>query len=298
MNVLLATHGRSEMLRQVLACLLAGADAGGITRMVIVENGEKCGAEELIDSLDSGGLIQYMYSEPANKSLALNLGLQSCDDGLVFMTDDDVRIEADVLSAYRAAAEEYGPGHYFGGPTVAEYEADPGEKMKGLLPVSARGLSKESLVGATSFLGFNWAAFKQDMVKTGGFDPRFGPGSTTGATGQESAMQRRLLSLGCHPVPLYDAVVAHMVPSERSTPEWIISRAYKHGIESALLASETDGATLAKTGRELKYQVLKHWVGSLFFRSPYRKATYGYFRSKERGFRHGCGLCRQQQMAN
>ena len=67
------------------------------------------------------------------------------------------------------------------------------------------------------YLGCNWAAFTGDLRAAGGFDANFGPGSPTGATGQEAEMQERLLARGVRQVDVPDALVWHYVPEERST---------------------------------------------------------------------------------
>ena len=69
-----------------------------------------------------------------------------------------------------------------------------------------------SVITSSIFLGLNWAAFASDLKEVGGFDPRFGPGSATGSTGQETAMQRRFLAAGLHGRDVPHAEVWHWIP--------------------------------------------------------------------------------------
>jgi len=90
----------------------------------------------------------------------------------------------------------------------------------------------------TLFLGFNWAAHSQDLRRVGGFDPNFGPGSPTGARGQESNMQLRLQASNVRPQYVADAMVWHFVPESRCSVEWSLDRVYQHAVESGLRSGE------------------------------------------------------------
>ena len=84
------------------------------------------------------------------------------------------------------------------------------------------------------FFGANWAAFSRDLIDAGGFDGRFGPGASTGATGQETHMQDLLVRNGVEPVYIHEAVVWHFVPRSRSSPEWALDREYRNTIASEM----------------------------------------------------------------
>src|SRR3569623_2649032 len=77
----------------------------------------------------------------------------------------------------------------------------------------------------------NWAAFAEDLVAAGGFDTRLGPGGTSGAAGQETEMQRRLLAGGARPMYVPSAVAWHYLHREFLEREWILKRSYKHALE-------------------------------------------------------------------
>ena len=85
-----------------------------------------------------------------------------------------------------------------------------------------------------SFLGFNWAAFHADITRVGGFNPSFGPGAARGSTGQERAMQQRLLDAGCEGRYVPDAKVCHWVPRERCSPRWAFFNVYRDGVSRGL----------------------------------------------------------------
>ena len=144
--------------------------------------------------------------------------------------DDDVEVGEDVLKQYASAARGLAEGAFFGGSVRTRWEEAPPEWLLALLPPSAKGLDLGGKDCNQLYLGFNWAAFAEDIIAAGGFDPNFGPGSPTGSTGQESQMQRRLLGRGCRMINVPEAVVTHYVPQSRCNPAWAVRRAFRNGI--------------------------------------------------------------------
>lgn len=233
----IATHGRGELLERTLASLAAATLPERYAGTLVVENGPPAGARDVVAAAPAALRATYLHVERANKSAALNAALATIDDDvLLVFTDDDVRVEEGVLLAYARASEGLRGGVYFGGPVEAEHEVPPPPHHLLLLPPSARGwpLAHERPVTGHRFVGFNWAAFAGDLKRAGGFDPRFGPGSSTGSTGQESNMQDRLFAMGVKPQYLPQARVWHWVPKERCSPNWILQRGYRYGVQCGL----------------------------------------------------------------
>ncbi len=238
LSVAIATAGRPDLLRRTLQSLAACTKPAGYFETVVVENGTRGQAEQVVAEFRSSLNARYLYVARANKSAALNAALESGNFGLVFFTDDDVWVESETLAAYERAAREIAGGCFFGGATVAEYEAPPPEWLVNYLPRSARewhwqGPGNE--VTGPGFLGFNWAAFASDLRAAGGFDVSRGPG--TESTGQETDMQRRLLASGLKGIYVGEAVVRHFVSARQCSPQWVIERKYRHGIEMGRLSA-------------------------------------------------------------
>lgn len=209
----------------------------GYRQTVVVENGPKCDeVEATVREFSESLNTQYRYVEQAGKSLALSLAVDSLGGDLVFFTDDDVRVEPHTLSAYAAAATGISTGVFFGGPTRTDYEHEPQPWLLNYLPKSAQPWQLKNCptgrVSKPEFLGFNWAAFAQDIRKVGSFDPNRGPGASNKfTTGDETDLQRRLLSAGLIGKYVELATVWHYIPAERCSLEWAIDRNYRHGIE-------------------------------------------------------------------
>lgn len=239
MNVLLATRGRPSLFRESLISILEAAATVNCEKIVVVENGGDFGSQSICEEVDSERRIKFVKVLEANKSIALNEGLRHCDDDLIFMTDDDVKLPKSLLSAYKEHAAINPERTFFGGPTRSTFESVPPPWFMNMLPLSARGFDpKPNDVSGDfyTFLGFNWAAYKTDLQEAGSFSPHFGPGAESKATGQESYMQRRLREIGCRGRVVPNAIIAHFVPKERCNMEWLLERAFRQGSEIGVTA--------------------------------------------------------------
>jgi GT2 family glycosyltransferase len=231
---IIATSGRPELLKRTLESLGKCTLPASFAEAIVVENGPASGSREIVESGPAELKLRYLYFAQGNKSAALNAALETLGDCLIFFTDDDVRVDGGVLTAYAEAAAARGPGHFFGGPVGADYDTPPPQWLLNYLPRSATGweAAAENFSEAShEFLGFNWAAFSGDVREAGGFNPNRGPGALSGSTGQESDMQRRLVARGIGSVYVPGARVWHFVPPDRCSPQWAIERAYRHGVE-------------------------------------------------------------------
>ncbi|MHC4809224.1 MAG: glycosyltransferase family 2 protein [Planctomycetota bacterium] len=230
MFVLIPTHGRTPLLERTLASLAACRRPDGYRATIVIENGSRAGAEQVVAAADPALAARYLHEERPNKSHALNVALRECPDAFVVFLDDDILLAPESLEAYAAARLEHPGRHFFGGPCIAEWEREPPDWLKDLLPASARGWSIEDPEGPLTevmFLGFNWAAEAADVLEAGGFDPERGPG--TPSMGQESDMMQRLVNRGWSGIYVPQAVAHHHVPWDRCSPEWAIARASRFG---------------------------------------------------------------------
>lgn len=231
MTVLIPTHGRPTLLKRTLESLQACKLPESYHELVVIENGSRDGAEELIAKLPERLNARYMYRERGNKSYALNEALKTIEDGLAVFFDDDVRVHPDTLGAYAESASRRCKGYFYGGPIACDYESKPPEWLISYLPYSARGWPLTKDIQEENwkyFLGFNWAAFVNDLRLAGGFDTNYGPGGR--GTGQETEMQHRLLQKGASRIFVAEAKVWHWVPEARCNPNWALNRSYKNGI--------------------------------------------------------------------
>ena len=238
-SVLFATARRLKLVRRTLQSLVTTKKPDQFQGVWVVENGTATGVEQVVQEFSSSLPVHYLFCDQANKSVALNFGLANLPEGLVHMTDDDVRYHPETLVSLEEAAA-HAPGHsYFGGPFDVDYEVAPPKWLIPWLPYSARGWSRPhdelTQLPRGRFYGCNFAVRRNDMVKLGGFDPMMGPGSPSGASGGETDLQLRLQQQDFQSWYAPSMKVAHYVPESRCSPEWAIDRAYQHGLGWGLL---------------------------------------------------------------
>jgi GT2 family glycosyltransferase len=236
--VMIPTAGRSELLHMTLASLVKCRKPEIYHGTILVENGPKTGAEKVARAFEKELNLRHLYVPAGNKSNALNEAMKNVNDCLIFFTDDDVKLDPGILNAYAEAAEGRHGGEFYGGPFEAEYARKPDQWILEFLPLSAVGwnLGKEPayIDKSSLFIGFNWAAFDRDIKRCGGFNVLYGPGSNTGAVGQETEMQKRLLENGLRGRYVPEAKVWHFVPPEKCSTAFTAKRAYKWGIQGGL----------------------------------------------------------------
>ena len=259
--VLIAAAGKPQLLARTLTSLASVRKPPSYRGTLIVENGPRCGIETVVRQFPTEHRFAHLYVPEGNKSHALNCGLQLLDYGLVFMTDDDVRFDPEVLVAYDDAAKGTEQGEFYGGQVRidAEHGLPPAWMWRYYSLTIAQpwslGYNDRTVVENRTFMGTNWAAFAGDLVAAGGFDSRFGPGSTTGATGQETEAQHRLLANGRQSVYVPQASVWHHLHREYLDPQWVLKRTYRHGLEWGI--RQTRGKR--STSRLLAHSALRRW---------------------------------------
>lgn len=235
--VVIATAGRPELLNKTLASLSECRRPDIYRGTIVIENGRAEGTKKLVDAYRCRLGARYLYVSEGNKSNALNHVLEGVRKGLIFFTDDDVRMQENVLCAYAEASAGVEEGQFYGGPVEAEYEVAPPPWLIDFLLPDSRGwrLGDEvECVRRGTLLGCNWAAFAKDLRNAGGFDSRKGPGSVSGSLGQEAEMQGRLLRNGVDGLYIPQAMVWHYVPREQCSPKWAARRAYRWGIQNGM----------------------------------------------------------------
>ena len=254
-SVVIATSGRLKLLQRTLKSLVSVNKPSNYGMTLVIENGPKAGAHEIVAQFAEQLNAKYLYSDYANKSHALNQALAIVPEQLLFFTDDDVQFSVEVLEKYSKAAANKRGGEFYGGPTGVDYERPPPEWLLEYLPRSAKGFQPNELVGPVNdraFLGFNWAAFTSDIIRCGGFDPNYGPGSPTGSRGSETNLQQRLRRFGVQPIYVPAAKVWHYVPPERCSPQWVLERAWQTMIPVGIM-EQYDGYKIL--GMPIRYMI-------------------------------------------
>ncbi len=232
MVIIIPTCQRGELLERTLQCLVDADLPESLNRILVIENGKKDEAETKVANFAALLPVEYLYTPVGSKCAALNLALESCQGEFVVFFDDDVRIERGCIRAYADAAAGKTNGEFYAGKCNVDYDVEPPEWLKHYLPFSAKGWGYgDQMQDLTEplALGFNWAAFADDITNAGSFNPEIGPGRLI-SIGDETDLQRIMLSQGIKGVYLPDALVWHHVPADRCSTEWTLERNRRMGL--------------------------------------------------------------------
>ena len=237
-SIAIVTHRRPDALRDMLASLAAARFPPSVTQALVIENGDPdCGSRDVAAAAALPLAVRWHHLADSRVSVSRNFGVAEAGGDFVVIYDDDVRIGAEALTAYVAAAAEFGPGHFFGGPIVPRQDVAPPEWLSAYLPASARGWTlgaERRIVDAPVFLGANLAAFRSDILAAGGFPEYLGTGQDYVVGGEETCLQQRMLDQGMKGVFVPDAVVQHHVPAERCTPAFALDRYFSYLVTSEI----------------------------------------------------------------
>src|SRR5436190_2254940 len=194
--VLIAASGQPALLRRTLQSLADCDKPEGYRGVIVAENGARAGLDRIVAQFAAQHCFQYFYSQPPNKSLALNRALAVLDGALVVFTDDDVQVPRETLVAYARAAAGIQSGEFYGGPILCDYEGEPPSLgLLPLLPRSAAGwkldVASKAPIEQPEFIGPNFCAFASDILRVGGYDIRLGPGRHMLSPGEDTEIQER-----------------------------------------------------------------------------------------------------------
>ena len=283
-HVLIATAGGPTPITDTLTSL-AESGVGGLSSVRVVENGPPRGVRDACrrHPVASVVAVETCHIDRPNKSAALNRALEDLDDEQwVLMTDDDVRFRSGWAAAYRRRIVRTETLDVFGGPFDVRYEHAPPPELRRYLPPSALGWRPApGDYDGRWFLGFNWAANVGRLRAAGGFDPDYGPGSPTGASGQETEMQRRLTASGANRRYVEDASVTHLVPAEKCSTQWVLHRALRNGTSRGQLVNRRRW-TRRVTEDALQW-TRRTWTGiagDRFHAAHERRRVDGYFQAR------------------
>ena len=244
--VLIAACGQPDLLRRTLRSLAACEKPASYAGVIVAENGPRAGLDDVLAEFPATCSFVYRYSEPPNKSLALNRALFPIAGALVIFTDDDVQVPARTLVAYADAAKGKQGGEFYGGPIVPEYQtAPPPQWLAALLPRSAAGWhmagETKTEISRPEFIGPNFAAFAADVLRVGGFDSRLGPGKHMASPGEDTEIQGRLLATGVRGYYVPDAAMYHLVKPGCASEQFAIHRAERNGVYWGISQSRQAG---------------------------------------------------------
>ena len=238
MEVVIAvlTYRRPQQIRALVPLLCAQLDAAATTGAVlVVDNDPDGGARDAVLAPGAGGgsadpRVRYVHEPVAGIVAARNRALDEAGDAeaLVFIDDDERPTPtwlAELLSTYRA----HRPAGVVG-PTRCVFDRPPDAWVRDGGFFDRRRMPTGSVVdvAATNNLLLDLATVRSLGLR---FDDRYAQ-----IGGSDHDFTRRLVGLGGVLLWNNEAVVDDLIPASRTTPRWVIRRAFRIGTSASLVA--------------------------------------------------------------
>jgi glycosyltransferase involved in cell wall biosynthesis len=234
-SVVIATLNRAQSLRRTLESLGQIRPPEGEWEVVVVDNASTDGTREAVTAFAATAPmpVRHLMEPRRGKSFALNRGILATRGDFLAFTDDDVIVDPGCARALAAAGQRRGCLGA-GGRIVAEW-TDPPPKW---LAVDGQDRAMNVVafdvgdapgdLSAPPFgpnMGFRRIAFD----RYGMFRTDLGPGSGRYLPGQDTEFGRRLLRAGERLAWAPDAVVRHVMQTDKMTKRYIASWYFGYG---------------------------------------------------------------------
>jgi glycosyltransferase involved in cell wall biosynthesis len=204
--------------------------------IIIVSNGPKTNAEEILRKYEFPIVTRYIHINEASVSMARNKALEISASDMVLFFDNDMTFTGTTLAAYSEALDHYGVEHFYGGPVAPNYESIPPTWLNEYLPRSAKNFSlgTETIeIKTLEFLGGNHMVPRLQTLQNAKYDSD-GTTGQRGLIGEEMRVQENLLLKNITGIYTPVALTFHYVPIDRCTPEWVLHRNYRAGFTAGI----------------------------------------------------------------
>jgi glycosyltransferase involved in cell wall biosynthesis len=230
-TVALCTFNRAESLRQTLDSLVEMQIPSDLTvEILIVNNNSTDHTDDVISEYVGRLPVRREFEAQPGKSNALNRAIDVAKGDYIVWIDDDVLVNAGLLTAYAEAFRRWPEAAVFGGRIRPRYEA----------PVEKWVVESEAVLGGPYAIrdfgdhvrplsaddedhfpyGANWAirATEQRAFR---YDPELGPVPHRIRNQEETDLIHRLLGSGATGYWIPEALVEHCIGRDRQTLRYI-----------------------------------------------------------------------------
>ena len=238
-SIIVCTHNRAAYLKKNLPHLDALEYPRSEYEIIVVDNASTDDTPAVVKEVGCG--IIYIFEQTPGLSHARNRGIESAKGELVAFIDDDAWPDQDWLQQLEKGFVDKKVA-CVGGKVLPDWEAGRVSWPDWVHPllvaqysITGYGEIERSTTYPNIPAGTNIAFRKCVLSSIGGFRPDLGRLGSCLISGEEGEMCLRVQQAGYLIVYLPYAVVHHLIPEQRLTQEWLLSRCYWQGISSAIV---------------------------------------------------------------
>lgn len=172
-SLVVPTRGRARYLLDTVASVLGGDRVPA--ELLVVDQSDRP-SDGLVDRVERGCRVRYLWRPGRGLSRALNLGIDAAEHDVLAFTHDDVLVTPEWLAALVDALREAGPAAVVTGRVLAGAP----ERAGGVVPTlkeDPRPATYAGRVGEDVLFPLNMAMHRDAVRRVGLFDERLGPGT-------------------------------------------------------------------------------------------------------------------------
>lgn len=231
-TVAICTWNRAAALRETLANLVSLAAPDFSWELLVIDNASTDGTDTVASEFVGRLPLRYIREERLGQSFARNRAIREATGDIIVWTDDDVLVQPEWLKRLVHALFESSADFVFG-PSRPHWAADQPTWFSplhyGRFAILDYGDRPFVVTDPRyTFYGLNFAATKAALRTLGGFDETCGFKGNGGAAGEDTDLCRLALEHGMKVLYVPDAVVEHVIPTQRTMKAF-----YRHRVRVA-----------------------------------------------------------------
>ncbi len=223
-TVAVCTWNRSRLLDQTLTRMRDLRIPDGVDwELLVVNNNCTDNTDEVIASHAEHLPVRRLFEPTPGQTNARNCATTAAKGELIVWTDDDVLVDADWLSGYSQALDQWPSVSFFGGPILPWFEATPPKWLDEVWgevadAYATRDLGNEPIEFTDRIVPFgaNFAV-RTEVQRQYPYDPNLGLKPNGCLRGDETTVIRQMLADGLKGRWIPGANVRHFIPKERQT---------------------------------------------------------------------------------
>ena len=289
LSLVIATYNRAEQLLVTLRSVALQSAPAEVWECIVVDNHSVDDTAERVRTFIAAHPqlnIHYCYEAQQGLSYARNAGIEAAQGDIVAFIDDDERIVEEFVESYIDLFDTHPDAMAAGGRIIAEYPTGRPRWMSRYTeqPIAnpmdfgpeVRPFPLSRIPG-----GGNMAMRRELFKRVGVFNTSLGRTGKRLIGGEESELFERIRREGmaCYYVPR--AVMYHIIPDEKLTPDYFDRLAYNVGVSQRRRA-ELHGSLFGLYVREAA-----KWVATLVLCLVHRPEQSRYLLRLRRGITRG-----------
>jgi glycosyltransferase involved in cell wall biosynthesis len=231
-SVIVCTYNRAHYLADTLNHLLHQSSATAHFEVLVINNNSTDDTEGVCQQFSNKNPLfsfRYLVEQSQGLSYARNRGIKEAKGDVLTFIDDDAFAQPDFIQHLQAHFESHPQTMAVGGKIIPQYEdIEPRWMSKYLLPLVAAlnmGDQKTPFPKSKFPIGANMSIRREAFEAYGTFDVNLGRKGSVLEGSEEKDLFSRISKSGAPIMYLPQAVVHHIIPAKRVSPQYIKNQA-------------------------------------------------------------------------